>query len=385
MIRLFNKLLKGLSLTCSFVTSVRLKPACLMIITSGILVACADQQEPLAATPKIGVQIAGETGAKATKIIENNAAFATDRLVVYSSRNEHLISPVFKLFTDQTGIEIEYATDKAGVLIERIKMEGANTPADVLITVDAGTLGLAASQGLFQPINSPVINNRVPAYLRDDNDFWTGLSLRARTIVYSTERVKSEELSTYSALGGDQWQGRLCLRTSKKVYNQSLVAMLIAEQGEAQAQATVTSWINNLAIAPTSNDTKVMQAILAGQCDVGIVNTYYFGRLQTKSPDLALALFWPNKSGVHVNVAGAGILKHSKNAIQAKTLMEWLVSEPAQELFAGVNQEYPVSTDVKVDPQVASWGQFRQSEQRLSQAYILQPNAVKLMDRAGYK
>jgi len=385
MIRLFNKLLKGLSLTCSFVTSVRLKPACLMIITSGILVACADQQEPLVATPKIGVQIAGETGAKATKIIENNAAFATDRLVVYSSRNEHLISPVFKLFTDQTGIEIEYATDKAGVLIERIKMEGANTPADVLITVDAGTLGLAASQGLFQPINSPVINNRVPAYLRDDNDFWTGLSLRARTIVYSTERVKSEELSTYSALGGDQWQGRLCLRTSKKVYNQSLVAMLIAEQGEAQAQATVTSWINNLAIAPTSNDTKVMQAILAGQCDVGIVNTYYFGRLQTKSPDLALALFWPNKSGVHVNVAGAGILKHSKNAIQAKTLMEWLVSEPAQELFAGVNQEYPVSTDVKVDPQVASWGQFRQSEQRLSQAYILQPNAVKLMDRAGYK
>ena len=385
MIRLFNKLLKGLSFPCSFVTSVRLKPACLMIITSGILVACADQQEPLVATPKIGVQIAGETGAKATKIIENNAAFATDRLVVYSSRNEHLISPVFKLFTDQTGIEIEYATDKAGVLIERIKMEGANTPADVLITVDAGTLGLAASQGLFQPINSPVINNRVPAHLRDDNDFWTGLSLRARTIVYSTERVKSEELSTYSALGGDQWQGRLCLRTSKKVYNQSLVAMLIAEQGEAQAQATVTSWINNLAIAPTSNDTKVMQAILAGQCDVGIVNTYYFGRLQTKSPDLALALFWPNKSGVHVNVAGAGILKHSKNAIQAKTLMEWLVSEPAQELFAGVNQEYPVSTDVKVDPQVASWGQFRQSEQRLSQAYILQPNAVKLMDRAGYK
>jgi iron(III) transport system substrate-binding protein len=161
--------------------------------------------------------------------------------------------------------------------------------------------------------------------------------------------------------------------------------MLIAEQGDGQAQTTVTNWIDNLAIAPTSNDTKVMQSILAGQCDVGIVNTYYFGRLQTKSPDLALALFWPSKSGVHVNVAGAGILKHSKNAIQAKTLMEWLVSEPAQELFAGVNQEYPVSTNVKVDPQVASWGQFRQSQQRLSQAFMLQPNAVKLMDRAGYK
>jgi iron(III) transport system substrate-binding protein len=385
MICLVNKLLKSLSPSISFVTSMRLRPVCLMVITSGILMACADQQKPLVATPKNGVQIVEETGTKASEIIENQATIAPDRLVVYSSRNEHLISPVFKLFTDQTGIEIEYATDKAGVLIERIKMEGANTPADVLITVDAGTLGLAASQGLFQPINSSVINQRVPAYLRDDNDFWTGLSLRARTIVYSTERVKPEQLSTYSALGGDQWQDKLCLRTSKKVYNQSLVAMLIASQGEAQAQATVVSWIDNLAIAPTSNDTKVMQAILAGQCDVGIVNTYYFGRLQTKSPALALALFWPNESGVHVNVAGAGLLKNSKNAIKAKTLLEWLVSEAAQELFAGVNQEYPVSTDVKLDPQVASWGQFRQSQQPLSQAYILQPNAVKLMDRAGYK
>jgi iron(III) transport system substrate-binding protein len=385
MICLVNKLLKSLSPSISFVTSMRLRPVCLMVITSGILMACADQQEPLVATPKNGVQIVEETGTKASEIIENQATIAPDRLVVYSSRNEHLISPVFKLFTDQTGIEIEYATDKAGVLIERIKMEGANTPADVLITVDAGTLGLAASQGLFQPINSSVINQRVPAYLRDDNDFWTGLSLRARTIVYSTERVKPEQLSTYSALGGDQWQDKLCLRTSKKVYNQSLVAMLIASQGEAQAQATVVSWIDNLAIAPTSNDTKVMQAILAGQCDVGIVNTYYFGRLQTKSPALALALFWPNESGVHVNVAGAGLLKNSKNAIKAKSLLEWLVSEAAQELFAGVNQEYPVSTDVKLDPQVASWGQFRQSQQPLSQAYILQPNAVKLMDRAGYK
>jgi iron(III) transport system substrate-binding protein len=385
MIRLVNKLLKSLSPSFSFITSVRLKPACLVGITSGILMACADQQEPLVSTQKIDVQIAGKTGAKAPEIVKNNVTIARDPLVVYSSRNEHLISPVFKLFTDQTGIQIEYATDKAGVLIERIKMEGANTPADLLITVDAGTLGFAASQGLFQPINSPVINQRVPAYLRDDNDFWTGLSLRARTIVYSTERVKPEQLSTYSALGGNKWQGKLCLRTSKKVYNQSLVAMLIAENGEDQAQATVASWIDNLAIAPTSNDTKVMQAIVAGQCDVGIVNTYYFGRLQTKSPDLALALFWPNESGVHVNVAGAGILKHSKNAIQAKTLLEWLVSETAQELFAGVNQEYPVSTNVKVDPQVASWGQFRQSQQALSQAYKLQPNAVKLMDRAGYK
>lgn len=321
---------------------------------------------------------------------EASSEQASDPIVVYSSRNEHLIKPVFDLFTEQTGIGIEYTTDKAGVLIERIKAEGANTPADVLITVDAGNLGFAASQGVLQALNSAAVNQRVPSHLRDDNDFWTGLSLRARTIVYSTERVQPEALSTYSQLGESPWQDRLCLRTSKKVYNQSLVAMLIAEQGEEAAEATVASWIANLAIDPTSNDTKVMEAILAGQCDVGIVNTYYFGRLQAKTPDLPLALFWPNQgddtdSGVHVNVAGAGILKHSKNVEQAKALVEWLVSDDAQALFAGVNQEYPVNAGVAIDPQVAAWGEFRQSAQPLSQAWVLQPDAVKLMDRVGYK
>lgn len=320
----------------------------------------------------------------------NSTSEAVEPIVVYSSRNEHLIAPVFDLFTQQTGINIEYATDKAGVLIERIKAEGQNTPADVLITVDAGTLGFAANQGIFQPLNSELVNQQVATYLRDDNDYWTGLSLRARTIVYSSERVQPDQLSSYSALGEPQWQGKLCLRTSKKVYNQSLVAMLIAEQGEAAAEAVVASWVGNLAIDPLSNDTKVMEAIIAGQCDVGIVNTYYFGRLQSKTPDLPLALFWPNQtegeqSGVHVNVAGAGILKHSKNAAQAKRLIEWLVSDAAQALFAGVNQEYPVNDQVAVDSQVASWGEFKQSSLPLSQAYVLQPAAVKLMDRAAYK
>ena len=313
-----------------------------------------------------------------------------DALVVYSSRNEHLIRPVFALFTEETGIEVEYATDKAGVLIERIKAEGKNTPADVLITVDAGTLGYAAQQGIFQPLDSATVVERVPAHLRDDSDYWTGLSLRARTIVYSTERVNPEQLSSYQDLGGTQWQGRVCLRTSKKVYNQSLVAMLIAEQGEVKAELIVSSWVANLAIPPTSNDTKLMEAILAGQCDVGIINTYYFGRLQEKQENLPLALFWPNQadnenSGVHVNVAGVGILKHSKNAVQAKRLVEWLVSDSAQALFAGVNKEYPINDSVEINSQVASWGSFKQNPLPLSQAYVLQPAAVKLMDRAGYK
>jgi iron(III) transport system substrate-binding protein len=194
-----------------------------------------------------------------------------------------------------------------------------------------------------------------------------------------------DQLSTYESLGDDEWKGRLCLRTSKKVYNQSLVAMLIAQHGESQTQAIVERWVNNLAAPPMSNDTKVMEAILAGQCDVGIVNTYYFGRLQRKDSNFPLALFWPNQSGVHVNVAGAGVLKYSPQPVKAKKLVEWLTSDNAQKQFAGINQEYPVSSRVKIDEQVASWGKFTNSLQPLTQAYLLQPLAVKLMDRAGYK
>ena len=319
------------------------------------------------------------------------SAEQAEPLVVYSSRKEHLIKPVFDLYTQQTGIEIKYTTDKAGVLIERLKAEGENTPADLLITVDAGNLGYAASQGLFQVLDSSVVNNRVAAHLRDDNDLWTGLSLRARTIVYSTVRVTPAELSSYAALGEAQWKGKLCLRTAKKVYNQSLVSMFIAERGEQQSQALVESWVANLAIPPTSNDTKLMEAILAGQCDVGIVNSYYFGRLQNQYPELALALFWPNQnaassgSGVHVNVAGIGLLKHAKQPKQARVFIEWLISDQAQRLFADVNQEYPVNPSVPVSAQVKSWGDFEPSELPLSRAYELQPAAVKLMDRAAYR
>ena len=344
----------------------------LLIILAGLSAACSEKQE----VEKIN---------QAT-----NIDHLSDPIIVYSSRKQHLIEPVFVEFTQQTGIKVEYTTDKAGALIQRIKTEGQNTPADLLITVDAGNLGYAASEGLFQTINSSVINDTVAPHLRDEQDLWTGLSLRARTIVYSTERVKQDDLSTYQALGESQWKGRLCLRTSKKVYNQSLVAMLIAEQGEVKAEQTVAAWIANLAIDPTSNDTKVMQAIEAGQCDVGIVNTYYFGRLEAKNPDLSLALFWPNqsvaeKSGVHVNVSGAGILKHSNNPDQARRLLEWLASEQAQTLFAGLNKEYPVITSGAIDPQVNAWGEFKQRPLALSKAYQLQPAAVKLMDRVGYK
>ncbi len=314
-------------------------------------------------------------------------ASETEELVVYSARKEHLIKPLFDAYTKETGVKITYATDKAGPLLQRLKSEGANTKADLLITVDAGNLWYAAEEGLLQSLDSEVLTANVPQALRDPQSRWFGLSKRCRTIVYSTDRVDPAELTTYESLGDAKWKGRLLLRTAKKVYNQSLVAMLIAENGEAATEKIVKSWVENLAAAPFSNDTKTMEAILAGQGDVAVVNTYYFGRLQKKNPGVKLALFWPNQKtgGVHVNVSGAGIVKASKNKAAAIKFLEWLSSEKAQNLFADANLEYPVNPKVKPHDQVAAWGDFKDNDINLAKAGELQAAAIKLMDRAGYR
>lgn len=321
----------------------------------------------------------------AVLLVGPSLAFA-DELVVYSARKEHLIKPLFDEYTKETGTKISFITDKAGPLLQRLKAEGKNTRADLLVTVDAGNLWHAAREGVLQPVESEVLKSNIPANLRDPGNQWFGLSLRARTIVYSTERVRPEELSTYEDLGNPKWKDRLVLRTSKKVYNQSLVAMLIAEHGEAETEKVVKSWVGNLATEPFSNDTNTMQAILAGQGDVGVVNTYYFGRLLKKDPDLKLALFWPNQetSGVHVNISGAGVTRYAKNRDAAVKFLEWLSSAKAQNMFADANMEYPVNQEVKTHPYVATWGEFKANERNLALAGQLQEAAIKLMDRAGY-
>jgi len=313
-------------------------------------------------------------------------AIAADEVVVYSARAEHLIKPVFEKFTAETGIQVKYFTGKDAALIERLKVEGAKTPADMLITVDAGNLWYAAEQGIFQPFDSSVLKN-VPNHLRDPDNLWTGLSIRARTIVYSTDRVNPSELSTYEDLASNKWADRLCLRTSKKVYNKSLVAGLIAHHGENKARQIVEGWVDNLAINPVAKDTHVVDAILAGQCDVGIMNTYYFGRMQAKNPDIKAKLFWANQNttGTHVNVSGAGLTKHAKNKAAAQQLLTWLTSDKAQVLFAGLNKEYPVKTDVPLDRIVESWGEFKQDELNLAEIGRLQQNAVRLNQRARYR
>jgi len=315
------------------------------------------------------------------------AATASDEIVVYTARKEHLVKPLFDTYTEKTGVKIQYITDKAAPLLARLQGEGKNSPADMLMTVDAGNLWQAAEKGVLAPVKSEILDKNIPPHLRDPEGRWFGLSVRARTIVYSTDRVKESDLSTYENLADPRWKGRLCLRTSKKVYNQSLVAMMIAEKGQEATEATVKGWVNNLATAPFSNDTKVMQAIAAGQCDVGIVNTYYYGRLMKKKQDTRLALFWPNQQsrGVHINISGAGVTTNAKNRQQAIKLLEWLSGAEAQNIFASLNMEYPANPAIKADATVSAWGEFKQDQLNVARAGELQASSVMLMDRAGYK
>lgn len=318
---------------------------------------------------------------------QTNPVFAADELVVYSARNEQLIRPLFDAYTKTHKVEIKFITDKAAPLLARLKAEGKRSPADLLITVDAGNLWKASQDDVLARVNSRVLKKNIPDNLRDPDFRWFGLSIRARTIVYSPKRVNTEELKSYEDLADNRWKDRLCLRTSKKVYNQSLVATMIAHHGEARTERIVKGWVRNLATDVFSNDTAVMKAIMAGQCDVGIVNTYYYGRLLRKQADLPLKLFWPNQSstGVHINVSGAGVTRYSKNKRAAIQFLEWLSQSEAQKILADGNLEYPVNKSVKANKLVRSWGRFKQDTINLTKAGALQARAVKLMDRAGYK
>lgn len=319
--------------------------------------------------------------------LDADSAVSTQPITVYSSRAEHLIQPLFEAFTEETGLAVRYITDTEAALISRLQSEGSSSPADILLTVDAGNLWHADQLELLQPTESAVLMQNVPGQYRAPNNSWFGLSLRARTVVYSNDRVDPSELSTYEALAESQWQGRLCLRTSKKVYNQSLVASLMARLGETDTEQVVSGWVANLSVDPLSSDNRAIEAVEAGICDVALVNTYYFGRMQVNNPDIPVSVFWPNQnsSGVHVNVSGAGLARYAPNAEDALRLLEWLTGEAAQEQFAGLNLEFPVNPSVPSVELVQAWGEFRADEMDVATFGALQSDAVRLMDRAGYR
>lgn len=315
------------------------------------------------------------------------SATAIEPVVIYSSRAEQLIKPIFDQYSAETGVPIRYVTDSEQPLIQKLKAEGETTSADLLLTVDAGNLWYAAEEGVLRPTYSEILQTNIPGKLRDPENQWFAMSVRARTIVYDRRAIDPSELKSYADLADAKWQGKLCLRTSAKVYNQSLVASLIWQLGERDTEIIVRGWVRNLATDVFSNDTKLIQAIEAGQCQVGIVNTYYLGRLLKDNPDLPVAIFWPGEDtgGVHVNVSGAGVTRHAKNPQGAVALLEWMSGEQAQSLLGGDNLEYPANQNVAPHPLVAAWGEFASSPMNVAQAGVYQTDAVRLMDRAGYR
>lgn len=320
----------------------------------------------------------------------------TDEFVnLYSARKEALIKPLLERFTERTGIEVNLVTGSADALIKRLEVEGRNTPADLLITVDAGRLHRAREAGLFRSIESATLTERVPAHLRHEEGQWFGLSQRARVIAYSRERVDSAELSTYLALADDRWKDRICVRSSDNIYNQSLLASMVAAHGEERAAEWARSVVENMARRPQGGDRDQVMAVAAGVCDVAIINTYYYGRMRSESAQAdqreaaaRVALFFPNQAGrgTHVNVSGAGVTRHAKRPGNAVRLLEFLVGDDAQEWYAEVNHEYPVVPSAPVSEAVRAWGYpFKQDRLPLSRLGELNATAVRIFDRAGWR
>jgi iron(III) transport system substrate-binding protein len=323
--------------------------------------------------------------AAAGLLLTSAAPAQRNEVVVYSARH-YGEEPAFQAFTRKTGTTVKTLTGAAGELFERLRAEGERTPADVLLTVDAGNLWNAARAGLLARVDSPDLAASIPPHLRDPEHRWVGLTVRARTIMYNTRKVKPAELSTYEALGDPKWKGRLCLRTSGYIYNQSLLATMIKRHGEARTEEIVRGWVANQPVLINS-DTKILEAIAAGQCDVGVTNHYYLARLLAKDPSFPVAPFWANQAttGTHVNISGAGVTAHAKNRAGAVKLLEFLSSPEAQQTFAEQAHELPANPMAGTSKLVAQWGRFKVDDINVASAGEFQAAAVRLADRVGYK
>ena len=310
-----------------------------------------------------------------------------NELTVYTSRQPQLIEPIVEQFTNETGIKVNLLSGNAQELMERIDIEGEDSPADIFMTVDAGVLWQAAEREILAKIDSEILNENIPAHLRDSKNEWFGLSKRARTIVFSSDQFKDNDFSTYEDLADPKWKGKLCLRTSKKVYNRSLIASMIDAYGFDKSKEVVSGWISNLATEVFSNDTNALKAVSSGQCGVTIVNTYYLARLLDDPEYNNLSLFWANQSdrGVHVNISGAGVVKTSKNKKNAVLFLEYLSSNKAQDFYASANKEYPVLIGAKIDESIENWGSFSEHTINVSKLGSLQKEAVFLAQEVGYK
>lgn len=312
---------------------------------------------------------------------------------VYSHRHYDTDKQLFKKFEATTGIKVNVVTAKAEELVSKLVIEGANTPADLLITADIGNIYEAKERGVLQSINSKILNGNIPAHLRDSDNEWFGLTKRARVFVYNPEKINSKDLSDYLGLANPKFQGKIAVRTSANAYNKSLLASIIANYGEAKAQQFATNLVKNFAREPKGNDRDQITAVAAGDADIAIVNTYYLGiMLGSKiARDVETAksvkIFFPDQKGkgTHINISGAGVTKYAKNKANAIKFIEFLTSVEAQQLFAKGNYEYPINPKVKPSGIVASWGRFKEDKLSLNEVGKYNKKAVQIATKASWK
>ena len=330
-------------------------------------------------------------GTQLTKIQRGQTQ--SQQLNIYSSRHYNTDDEIYDGFTRQTGIKVNIIEGKDDELIERIKSEGANSPADILITVDAGRLWRAEKAGLFAPVVSRTLTEKIPANLRHTNNLWFGFTKRARVIMYNKDLVNPSELSTYENLGDPKWKGKLVIRSSSNIYNQSLVAGLIEVLGEKATEQWCRSIVANFARSPQGNDRSQIEAAASGLAELAVANTYYLPRYAKDKSAAKQAIFkkvgvfFPNQNGrgTHVNISGGGLMKNAPNKDGAIAFLEYLASPYAQTFFAQGNNEYPVVPGTPLDPVLGSFGEFKEDTTNVHTYGDNHALAVQIMDRAGWK
>lgn len=329
--------------------------------------------------------------AAVVSVLFNATEASAAEVNVYSARQEELIKPLLDKFSSDTGIKVNLITGKPDELISRMVSEGRNSPADVLVSTDVGRLYRAKQQGVLQNIESEVLASAIPQELRDPSGQWYGLTMRARPIMYVPGKVDPKELSTYEDLASPKWRGRICIRSSDNIYNQSMLAGMISHSGAEATESWAKGLVANFARPPKGGDRDQIKAAAAGVCDIAIANTYYLGGMLADPAEKAAAeqvkVFWPNQAdrGAHINISGAGVAKFAPNKAEAVKLLEYMTTADAQQWYAETNHEYPVRAGVAVSAVLQGFGEFKADKLQLDKLGELNAEAIKVMDRAGWK
>ena len=362
---------------------------CLVLILSGA-VACStpDSSIPEAADPEAGSATEASSDPSAGDAVVADAGVVN----VYSARHYDVDDELYALFKKQTGIDVNIIEGDSAALLERLRREGEQSPADVFVAVDAGRLHQAELEGIFDSVQSEVLNERIPESLRHPEGLWFGLTKRARVIVFAKDRVQADELSSYEDLADPKWKGRVLIRSSSNIYNQSLVGSIIAAHGEEKAEEWCRGLVANMARKPQGGDRDQVRAVAAGEGDVAVANTYYLAHMMVGSPEdqeaaSKVSVFFPNQAdrGSHVNISGAGVIKGAPNRDNAIKFLEFLTSDAAQKIFAGGNKEYPVVASAEAVPELATFGEFKEDPVNASVFGASNQQALMLMDRCGWR